>query len=57
MSVSAVQIVTGSHQQSGEQDSGSPRLAGGDPLLCKKPHLNPFCVVLYHLHVFISAGG
>lgn len=40
MSISAVQIVAGSHQQSGEQDSGPPWPAGGDPLLCKKSHFN-----------------
>lgn len=44
MPVSAVQIVVGSHQHCGERDSGSPLLAGGDPLLCKKSHFNPFCI-------------
>lgn len=38
MSISAVQIVAGPHQQSRERDSGSPCLAGRDPLLCKKIH-------------------
>lgn len=35
------QVVEESHQHI---LYSSPRLAGGDPLLCKKSHLNPFCI-------------
>lgn len=56
MLISAVQTFAGSHQQSGEYHLGSPWLAGGDPSLCKKTHLNLFCVILSRLwQIFISA--
>ncbi len=45
MSISAARIVAGSHQQSREQVLGSPCPAGGDPLLCKKSHFNPTCII------------